>query len=426
MTGVALKIAPLLVATAVYSSGSGLLVTLLPLRLVDYGYGGEAIGLVVSVYMVGFIFGCLMTQPLLRSVGHIRTYAAFAALAAVIALVLDWSQGLPVWLALRFAAGFAAAALGIVTESWLNELSTNETRGRVLTIYVLTTGLFYGLGQLAARDFEATGSRLLMATAALYALSLVPLTAVKVESPKTPARMKLHLLHAFKVSPTGALGCLATGLIAMTFSGIGSYYGRSLGLTQADIVFLLAASQIGGIALQFPLGWLSDRVDRRWVLILMHAALIVVAIGFVLAEAMSPFWFLIVLFVGFGGFGEALYPVSVAQAADRAKPEEYVPVCSNLLMLWALGGAIGPIAGTFAIERGGADAFFWYVAGISLALGLFTLLRMGRRGRLVESTLEEFVVYPTTTPAVYEWVPHTPLKTHEHTDDEASGSEPKP
>lgn len=417
MAGVALKIAPLLAATAVFSTGSGLFVTLLPLRLVGYGYEGEAIGLVVSSYMVGFIVGCLMTQPLLRSVGHIRTYAAFAALAAVIALALDWSSSLPVWLALRFAGGFASAALGIVTESWLNALSTNETRGRVLTVYVLTTGLFYGLGQLAARDFEAGGSRLLMAAAALYALSLVPLTAIRVESPKAPERMKLHLLHAFKVSPTGALGCLATGLIAMTFAGIGSFYGRSLGLSQADIVFLLAASQIGGIALQFPLGWLSDRVDRRWVLVFMHAALIVVSAGFIVAEAASPFWFLIVIFIGFGGFGEALYPVSVAQAADRAKPEEYVPVCSNLLMLWALGGALGPLAGTFAIERGGADAFFWYVAGISLALGLFTLLRLGRRSRLADSTLEEFVVYPTTTPAVYEWVPHTPLKTAEKKDE---------
>ena len=376
MAGVALKIAPLLAATAVFSAGSGLFVTLLPLRLVGYGDEAVAIGLVVSVYMVGFIVGCLMTQPLLRSVGHIRTYAAFAALAAVIALALDWSSALPVWLALRFAGGFASAALGIVTESWLNALSTNETRGRVLTVYVLTTGLFYGLGQLAARDFEAGGSRLLMAAAGLYALSLVPLTAIRVESPKPPERMKLDLLHAF----------------------------------------LLAASQIGGIALQFPLGWLSDRLDRRWVLIFMHAALIVVSAGFILAEAASPLWFLLVIFIGFGGFGEALYPVSVAQAADRAKPEEYVPVCSNLLMLWALGGALGPLAGTFAIERGGADAFFWYVAGISLALGLFTLLRMGRRSRLADTTLEEFVVYPTTTPAVYEWVPHTPLKTAETSD----------
>lgn len=252
----------------------------------------------------------------------------------------------------------------------------------------------------------------------------MPLTAIRVESPKAPARMKLHLLHAFKVSPSGAVGCLATGLIAMTFSGIGSFYGRSLGLQQADIVFLMAASQIGGIALQFPLGWLSDRIDRRVVLVGMHAALIVVAAGFIVAEAASPLWFLVLIFVGFGGFGEALYPVSVAQAADRAKPEEYVPVCSNLLMLWAMGGAVGPIAGTFAIERGGADAFFWYVGGISLLLGLFTLLRMLRRGRLVESTLEEFVVYPTTTPAVYEWVPHTPLKASESKGDDDDGSRP--
>jgi len=414
MASVAVKIAPLLISSALYSLGSGLFITLMPLRLDALGYTNELIGFVVTANMVGFIVGCLLTQPLIRSVGHIRTYAGFAAISAVTVLSHEWSDAPLAWILLRACNGFAVAALSIVTESWLNELSTNERRGSVLTGYVLTMGLFYGLGQLAASDFAASGSQLLVLTASLYAISMVPLTAVKVESPRAPARLKLHLLQAFKVSPSGAVGSFATGMIAMTFAGIGPLYGQAVGMTQATIAVLMAASQIGGMALQFPLGFASDRLDRRYVLIFMHVALILVAAGFIVSEGASPFWVMMALFAAFGGFSEALYPVSVAHANDRAKPDEYVAVSSNLLMLWALGGAIGPVIGTFTIDNGGPHAFFWYVALISLLLGLFTLWRVLRRRRLdAETTLEEFVVYPTTSPAVYEWVPHTPLKVEE-------------
>ncbi len=405
-------ILPLFASAAVWSLGSGVFMTLQPLRLDAYGFSTEAIGLVVTANMLGFIVGCLLSQPVIASVGHIRAYAAFAAITTACTLGLEWSQGLLPWLLLRAAAGFATAALSVVTESWLNELTTNEKRGQTLTLYVLCMGLFYGLGQLGAQHFEPTGSRMLMITAGLYACSLVPLTAIKVLTPKPPKQVTLHLLYAFKVSPTGAVGSFATGMIAMTFAGIGPLYGQQVGMSLATIAFLMAASQIGGIALQFPLGWLSDRTDRRYVLVGMHLALIAVAVGFILMSAASPYWLLVLLFVSFGGFAEALYPVSVAHANDRASPEQYVSVSSNLLLFWALGGAVGPVIGTAAIEHAGPAAFFWYVAIISFLLGLFTFWRMLRRKRVdAATTLEEFQVYPTTSPAVYEWVPHTPLKT---------------
>lgn len=404
-------ILPLFVSAAVWSLGSGVFMTLQPLRLEAYGFSTESIGLVLTANMVGFIVGCLLGQPVIASVGHIRAYAAFAAVTTVCMLALDWSHALLPWLLLRFAAGFATAALSVVTESWLNEMTTNEKRGQTLTLYVLCMGLFYGLGQLGAQHFEPTGSRVLMVAAGLFAFSLVPLTAIKVLTPKPPRQVTLHLLTAFKVSPTGAVGCFATGMIAMTFAGIGPLYGSQIGLPLASIAFLMAASQIGGIALQFPLGWLSDRTDRRYILVAMHLALIAVSVGFILVDASSAWWLLILLFAGFGGFAEALYPVSVAHANDRATPEQYVSVSSNLLLFWALGGAVGPVIGTAAIDHAGPAAFFWYAAIISFLLGLFTFWRLLRRRRIdAATTLEEFQVYPTTSPAVYEWVPHTPLK----------------
>jgi len=401
---------PLLLSAAVYSIGSGLFSTLLPLRLELQGFTGEAIGLVMAANMAGFILGCLATPAMLRSVGHVQTYAACSALVVALTLAFEWADTL--WLAslLRALAGFAVAALSVVMESWLNALSTNENRGRVLTSYVLTLGLFYGLGQLAARDLDASGHTLLMLTAGCFALSLIPLTAVRVQSPPLPKRVSIHLLTAFRISPTGALGAFATGLIATTFASVGVLLAPHYGFDQATIVYLLAASQIGGIAFQYPLGWASDRLDRRYILLAMHAVVLAASAVFILATPATPFWIFLVLFIAFSGFAEALYPISLAQANDRAKPQDYVAVSSNLLLLWAVGGGIGPLIGTPLLERAGAPAFFWYVSGITLVMGLLTLLRILTKRRLdAETTLEEFVVYPTTSPAVYEWVPHKPL-----------------
>src|SRR5690606_19147687 len=136
----------------------------------------EAIGLVLAANMAGFIAGCLFGQPVIRSVGHIRAYAAFTAFAAISVLGLTWFTTLLPWLILRFTAGFATAALSVVTESWLNEMTRNEKRGQMLTLYVLLGGLFYGLGQLAAPEFDPNGGALLVATAALYIASMIPLT----------------------------------------------------------------------------------------------------------------------------------------------------------------------------------------------------------------------------------------------------------
>ena len=404
------NIAPLMLSAAVYSVGSGLFSTLLPLRLELMGFSGEAIGLVITANMVGFILGCLATPAMLRSVGHVQTYSACSALVVALTLAFEWAEGVTLACVLRALTGFAVAALSVVMESWLNALSTNENRGRVLTFYVLTLGLFYGLGQLAARDVDASGHNLLIIASGLYALSLIPLTAVKVQSPSLPKKVAVHLLTAFRISPTGALGAFATGLIATTFASVGVLLAPHYGFDQATIVYLLAASQIGGIAFQYPLGWFSDRLDRRYILLAMHAVILIVSAAFILATPATPFWIFLVLFIGFGGFAEALYPISVAQANDRAKPQDYVAVSSNLLLLWAVGGGIGPLIGTPLLERAGAPAFFWYVGGITLVLGLLTLWRVLAKRRLdAETTLEEFVAYPTTSPAIYEMMPHKPL-----------------
>lgn len=395
------SIAPPLAGGALHAAGSGLFHTLLPLRLVAVDYGGDVVGLVVMAEGAGFLVGCLGAVKLIRSVGEVRAYAAFAAASAVLVLSLGAGPTVVAFMAIQAVAGFANAGQSVVIESWLNALVPNARRGFILTLYVLVLGLFYGLGQLLARDIDPAGDGMLMITAALYALALVPVTAVQVSEPRLHAPVGLHLLKAFKVSPTGTLACLLAGLVSATFSSIGPLYDVKLGFGQSAIVLLMAALQLGALFLQFPIGFLSDKLDRRVMLIVMAAVQVAVCGLFFAVDSGTPFAALFVLFSLFGGLAETFYPLGVAHANDRAKPDEFVVVSSNLLLMWALGSAVGPPIAAFAMERFGADAFFAYA--ILLTVGFAAVAGWRMLKAPPEAEREEFVAYPQTSPAVYEW-----------------------
>lgn len=401
-------LSPPLLASALYAVGSGLFHTLLPLRLAADGHSAAGIGLAVTGYSGGFLLGCLLSERLIVLVGHVRACAAFCAAAAAAVLGFDWPLPLVLIIALQVVGGCSAAALATVTESWLNELVRPAWRGRLLTIYVILLSLCWGLGQVIAIGVAPTGSRLLILAALFHALSLVPIVALKVESPPVPAPIRLQWLRAFRVSPVGVMCCLYTGLVAGTFAGIGPLYGATVGFGQQDIVILMAVMQIGGLVLQWPVGALSDRFDRRFLMLGMAAAMAVVAVGFLGVGPATPFWAACILFAALGGLSDAFYPVGMAHTNDRAQAGEYVALSSNLLLIWAAGRTAGPLIGTATLDAGGGDGFFLYVLGLSLLLGLYVAWRLARRRRGL--LREETVIYPQTSPTVFQWSPHRPLE----------------
>ena len=390
--------------------GSGLLHTLLPLRLHKLGYETGTIGLVVTGYSIGFLIGCLGVPLLIRHVGHVRANAAFAATAALMVMALDWAPSAWVNGLLYAAIGLAAAGISVVTESWLNELVAPAWRTRVLTAYVLELALCYGIGQLIGLGVDVGGSHMPMLTAAFYMLALIPVVAIGVASPKPPHATPLRLLHAFEVSKVGALGCLLTGLVSSTFVGIGPLYGEALGLEQQSIIVLMAAAQFGGMLMQWPLGFASDRYDRRYLMVLMSLAMGAVAVVLILLGRHLPFWTLAILHGSFGGIAESFYPIGVAHSNDRADPSEYVPLSSNLLLIWGIGGAVGPAVGSVALQRIGPSGFFWYVLVLSAGFAVFALWRIRRAGKVVEEQRGGFIAYPTSSPAILEWIPFRKLR----------------
>jgi MFS family permease len=405
------SIASPLAGGALHAAGSGLFHTLLPLRLVSAGEGASIVGLAVMAESAGFLVGCVGSTRLIRSVGEVRAYAAFSALAAVLLLSIAFNPGIAALMAVMAVMGFVNAGQTVIIESWLNAMVPNSGRGRALTLYVLVIGLFYGLGQLVARDIDPAGNDMLMFSAAFYVLALVPVTAIWVGEPQLHAPVGIHILRAFRTSPLGAFACLLTGLVSSTFANIGSLYVLDLGFTQDRIALLMSAVVLGALFLQFPLGALSDKLDRTNMMLTLAVVLVVVCGLFFTISVATPFWMLLVLFSAFGGISEIFYPLGVAHANDRAEPADFVPLSSNLLLIWAFGGTVGPLIGATGIERYGANAFFWYAGALSIAFAVFALWRRLRRTSVKRR--KDFVTYPQTSPEVYQWLPAADNQTPE-------------
>jgi MFS family permease len=406
-TAIPWRVAAPLVSTALIMLGSGLLGTLLPLRFSALGWSDGVIGLVATAEALGFLVGCLYAHKVIAPVGLERAYATFAGLKSVAILSLYFADSAPTVALLRFLIGINAAGLTIIVESWLNALVPNEQRGRVLTIYVLVYGLFFGVGQLFSQSLNVRGPELLLIAAIATTLALVPMVAIDVRAPVLPRRVKLEILKALRTSPVSVTACLLNGLILTAFTTVGPLVGARIGFDQQRIVVLMACVSLGGLFLQWPIGYFSDKVDRLHALIGLGVGILAVAAALAWTDQRMPLALLALLFGVFGGLAESLYAVGVAHANDRAVATDYVALSSTLLLVWALGSSVGPTVGTYAIQLIAPRAFFVYVMALTLAFTVFAVWRLFRRKveRIVESR-EDFLAYPQTSPEIYSWLPY--------------------
>src|SRR5450755_2455904 len=301
------RVVPPLASTALMMIGAGVLGSLLPLRFSAMSYSPGVIGLFATAEALGFLAGCLYAHKIIAPVGLERAYATFAGMKAVAILGLHFADGAAAIVPLRFLIGLNAAGLAVIVESWLNALVPNEQRGRVLTIYVLVYGLFFGAGQLFGQNLNVRGPELLFIAGIATILGLVPMVAIDVRAPVLPHGVTLEILKALRTSPVSVLACLLNGLILTAFTTVGPLFGERIGFDQRHIVFLMACVSLGGLFLQWPIGYFSDKVDRRYALIGIGAGVLAVAFILVAVDSQMQFALLDVLFAVFGGLGESLY-----------------------------------------------------------------------------------------------------------------------
>jgi MFS family permease len=405
--GIPLRVVPPLISTALIMLGAGVLASLLPLRFSAMGLSPGIIGLIATAEALGFLVGCLYTHRIIAPVGLERAYGAFAGMKAVAISSLYFAESVPVLAFFRFLIGLNAAGLAIIVESWLNALVPNEQRGRVLTIYVLVYGLFYGAGQLIGQNLNVSGPEFLLIAGISTTLALVPMVGIDVRAPALPHRVKLEILKAMRTSPASVMACLLDGLVLTGFFTVGPLFGVQIGFDQPKVVILMACVSLGGLFLQWPIGYFSDKVDRLYALIGLGIGVLGVSAVLMTVDRHTPFVLIGILFAIFGGFAESLYAVGVAHANDRADKTDYVALSSTLLFVWAIGAAIGPTTGTYAIELISPSAFFGYVVALTLLFISFAIWRLNRRKtERVGEEREEFLAYPQTSPEIYAWLPY--------------------
>ncbi|KPB01718.1 MFS transporter [Ahrensia marina] len=380
---------PLLIAAGILLGGNGVQGTLIALRGAYEGFSPTAIGLTGTAYFGGFLLSCLVITRILNAVGHIRTFAALSAMAAASTLLLAMIVEPATWILLRFIAGFCFAGLFTTIESWLNSGVRNNNRGRMLALYRIIDILAVTGAQFFIPLFSATGFTIFAVITLMVMLSVVPVSLADRSAPKPPETVRFDLKTIWLLSPLACIGCVAIGATNSAFRLIGPLYAEEIGLSVTDVATFMSAGIIGGAVLQYPFGYISDRYDRRIVLMFVSAGAVFAGMFITFIAGTSPFMNYLGIFV-FGAFALPLYSLSAAHANDHAKPDQFVLVAAGLFFFFALGGMIGPFLSSAIVELYGASGLFAFTSVVHTLLIIVALLRMQARGPVPEEDRKGF------------------------------------
>lgn len=379
---------PLLIAAGILLGGNGLQGTLIALRGGMEGFDAFMIGLMGAAYFFGFLLGCIFITRILRSVGYVRSFSALAALASAGTLMLVLVVDPTMWCVIRFLTGFCFAGLFTIMESWLNAGVSNDDRAQVLALYrIIDLGSVTG-AQFLIPVFGAQGFTIFAIMSIMITLSLVPVSLADRSNPKPPEEVGLDLPRVWRISPLAAIGCIAVGLTNSAFRTMSPVYAEQIGLSITDVATFVSVSIIGGAVIQYPLGYLSDRWDRRIILLLSASGALVSGLALALFAGNSAFLNFLLVFI-FGSFAMPLYSLSAAHANDRAGKGEFVLVNAALMLFYSIGAIGGPLVASYFMETVGPQALFHFTTGVYGVFILIILYRMmarpavpeGRRGR---------------------------------------------
>ena len=369
----------LLLGFGILMLGDGLQGTLLAVRADQEGFSTTTTGLVMSSFYVGFLCGSIMAPRVMVQVGHVRVFAALAALASASILVHAVFVQVQIWIVLRFISGFCFAGLYVVAESWLNDRATNETRGKLLSLYMVVTYTGVAIGQLLLNLADPMGYPLFILTSILISIAVVPLLLSGGSTPAFQESVSIKLRELYALSPLGIVGIFMVGLVTATFFALGPVYAQRQGLSLVEISWFMAAAVVGTVLLQWPIGALSDRYDRRIVLTVVTLLTTIAALVCIPVSNISTNMLLISVGV-FGGLALPLYSICIAYTNDHLLPNQMIAASGTLVLVSGVGAVIGPILVAAIMDATNNDSFFWCMAMAHLLTGLFALFRMTRRG----------------------------------------------
>ncbi|HLW24621.1 MAG TPA: MFS transporter [Steroidobacteraceae bacterium] len=387
---------PLLLGMCVLMLGAGLQSTLLSLRATLEGYPAPVTGIIMSCYYVGYVLGTMIAPPLVRQVGHIRVFAACAAIASIAALVHGLLVEPIVWGAVRLTSGVSFAGLYVVAESWLNDRASRANRGRLLAVYMVVVYVGLGAAQFLLIVSDPRTSTPFMVVSLLISLAMVPIVLSGQQLPERTAPRKVHLKQLYHDAPLGVVGVVASGLMSSILFSMGPVYARLSGLDTPTVATFMAVSILASVLTQYPVGRLSDRMDRRTVI----ASACTVALGSagcIAAFPGLPHALFLTLAALFSGFSLTLYSLSVSHVNDKLEPAQMVAASSALLRLNGSAAALGPalVGGLMALF--GPRAYFSTLASLAGSLALYDLWRKSQRKPVPPSQKEPFIDVRSST-----------------------------
>ncbi|MFP4014536.1 MAG: MFS transporter [Chitinispirillaceae bacterium] len=362
----------LLLSVFVLVLGNNLQGTLLGIRAGLEGMSSVSIGFMMSSYYAGFVLGSLFLPRLISAVGHIRTYAALASMASAITLAYILAIFIPTWIIFRFMQGLCYSGMILVIESWLNGCTTRENRGQVLATYGVVFWGTSALSQTLLNVAPPSSFYLFGLISILLSVAMVPITLAPSRTPSAVLKERLKIRRLHHISPVGMMGVLISGIIIGAVWGMGPVFANNIGLNPKYISFFMTAIMAGTLISQWPLGRLSDKVDRR--LVIVGSCSTAGVIGIVLAFQQSySFSLLAGLVLAFGGLSFPLYSLSVAHVNDWVHEEESVGTASTLILIQGIGSALGPVIAGAMMGMLGPQGLFFFVGGILLLLGFYGL-----------------------------------------------------
>jgi MFS family permease len=369
---------PLLLGMGVLMLGAGLQSTLLGLRATLEGFPTVVTGVVMSCYYAGYVLGTIVAPPLLRQLGHIRVFAALAAVASVAILVQGCFVDPWTWGAMRLVSGVCFAGIYVVAESWLNDRASRATRGRLFAVYMVI--LYVGLGAaqflLVLSDPRTPGAFMLVSV--LISLAMVPIVVSAQRLPEHAEPRKVQLQDLYRNSPLGVVAVTMSGLISAIIFSMGPVYARLSGLNTKNVATFMALSILAAVITQYPVGRLSDRIDRRTV-IAGVCTLAMLAAGSIVAFPEMPHAVFLALAALFSGFALTLYSLSVSHVNDKLEPAQMVASSSTLLLLNGGAAAIGPLLAGSLMTAFGPRAYFSTLAALTGTFAVYDLWRKSRR-----------------------------------------------
>ena len=365
----------LFVGLALLLLAAGLFGTLLGVRSELIKLPTVVSSLISASYYSGFLVGSRVALSALGRVGHIRVFAALASLLSAAMLAVGLTESAPAWAWLRFVTGLCLAGQYVVAESWLNNLATNENRGRLLAIYAVVTSGAFGLGQVLLFAIDARVITGFAIASIVTSLAVAPVALSEdAVAPVLVKREHISLRDLAHLVPTGVFSCLLVGMAHGALTGMAAIYATRVGLSTGRIGLFVAAPNIGGMLLHWPVSAASDDIDRRAVGFAASIGAIGAAVLLLLGPSSSPMALLLI--TALGGFSYPLYSIAAAYTNDWIEPEHVNAAASQLVTLYGLGAVVGPFVAAGLMIVGGPKGFFWAAIGLHALLATFFVYRM--------------------------------------------------